>query len=33
MNAANRELIERYLRCYNDKNVNAMVELFQGYRI
>ncbi len=24
----NRELVEQYLRCYNDKNVDAMVELF-----
>lgn len=23
-----RELIERYLRCYNDKDVDAMLELF-----
>jgi hypothetical protein len=23
-----RELAERYLRCYNDKNVDAMVALF-----
>jgi ketosteroid isomerase-like protein len=28
MIAANRELIERYLRCYNDKDVDAMVALF-----
>jgi steroid delta-isomerase-like uncharacterized protein len=26
--SGNRELIERYLRYYNDKNVEAMVELF-----
>ena len=25
---ASRELIERYLRCYNDKDVDAMVGLF-----
>jgi steroid delta-isomerase-like uncharacterized protein len=28
MGMNHRELIERYLRCYNDKNVEAMVELF-----
>ncbi len=28
MDPANRELIERYLRCYNDKDVDGMVGLF-----
>ena len=28
MITANRELVERYLCCYNDKNVDAMVALF-----
>ena len=28
MNAGHRQLIERYLRCYNDKDVDAMVDLF-----
>jgi ketosteroid isomerase-like protein len=28
MGMSNRELVERYLRCYNEKNVDAMVELF-----
>ncbi len=28
MDAANRELIERYLECYNAKDIEAMVALF-----
>ena len=28
MDGTNRELVERYLRCYNDKDVDAMLELF-----
>ncbi|OHB68521.1 MAG: hypothetical protein A2Y77_04965 [Planctomycetes bacterium RBG_13_62_9] len=28
MSVTNRELVERYLRCYNAKDVEAMVELF-----
>lgn len=28
MSMGNKELIERYLRCYNDKSVDAMVNLF-----
>ncbi len=30
MNSANQTLIELYLRYYNDKNVDAMVELFSA---
>ncbi len=28
MGVNNRELVERYLRCYNEKGVEAMLELF-----
>jgi steroid delta-isomerase-like uncharacterized protein len=28
MNAGNRELVERYLLCYNEKDVEAMLGLF-----
>jgi ketosteroid isomerase-like protein len=28
MNPANQDLVERYLRHYNEKNVDAMLELF-----
>ena len=28
MNTGSRELVERYLRCYNDKDVDGMLELF-----
>ena len=28
MDSGNRELVEPYLRCYNEKDVEAMLELF-----
>ena len=28
MKSGNREIVEKYLRCYNEKNTNAMLELF-----